>query len=604
MLRRYTFLGAGALAAFTFGGREARAQDAPDVALNQYEHPMAGDAFFGVPSPAIGGHLEPRALITFDYAKDPLVLVDADGNDVATPVTSQMYLHFGASFALWDRLMISLDFPLAINQTGEDSILGGAVLQGASGVAPGDLRIGLRGRIFGGYWDPFQIGVGGYLYVPTGGTDSYASDGKFYGQPHLLIGGRAPYFVYSLKAGAFIRGADNPHNFTYGVGVATSLLDDTLMIGPELLGSVNLNSVDLVEGAIERKGTVNTELHLGVQYRLFDVLGLGVAGGPGLSNGVGTPQYRILARLTYDPRPPKEEEPKDTDGDGIMDAQDACPKVPGVPSNDPAKHGCPPPPDTDGDGILDEVDACPEVKGVPNDDPEKHGCPPPGDRDGDGIVDEQDACPDTPGVGSDDPAKNGCPPDRDGDGIIDDKDACPDVPGVASEDPAKNGCPPDRDGDGIIDSEDACPDTPGPKNEDPKKNGCPRVVVTDKEVLILQKVEFDLDKATIKPVSDSLLDEVAQTLKDHPELVELEVQGHTDDQGPAFYNKNLSQKRSEAVKAALVKRGIEAGRLVPKGYGEDVPIADNSTPEGRATNRRVQFKITKKDDSKKKPKAP
>ena len=178
------------------------------------------------------------------------------------------------------------------------------------------------------------------------------------------------------------------------------------------------------------------------------------------------------------------------------------------------------------------------------------------------------------------------------------------MPGVASEDPAKNGCPPDRDGDGIVDSEDACPDTPGPKNEDPKKNGCPRVVVTDKEVLILQKVEFDLDRATIKPVSDSLLDEVAQTLKDHPELVELEVQGHTDDQGPAFYNKNLSQKRSEAVKAALVKRGIEAGRLVPKGYGEDVPIADNNTPEGRATNRRVQFKITKKDDSMKKPKEP
>ena len=115
----------------------AAAQEAPDVALNQYEHPMAGDAFFGVPSPVIGGHLVPRAMLTFDYAKDPLVLVDENGNLIGTPVGSQAHLHFGASFALWDRLMISLDFPLAVAQSGEDATLGATTLPGASGAAAG-----------------------------------------------------------------------------------------------------------------------------------------------------------------------------------------------------------------------------------------------------------------------------------------------------------------------------------------------------------------------------------------------------------------------------------------------------------------------------------
>ena len=214
-------------------------------------------------------------------------------------------------------------------------------------------------------------------------------------------------------------------------------------------------------------------------------------------------------------------------------------------------------------------------------------------------MDEQDACPNVPGVADDDPTRNGCPPDRDGDGVIDAQDACPDVPGVISVDPAQNGCPPDRDGDGILDGEDACPDAPGVANADPKKHGCPLVVVTDKEVVILEKVEFDLNKATIKPVSDPLLDQVAKILKDHPELTKIEVQGHTDSQGPGLYNKQLSQRRADAVKEALVSRNVDAGRLTSKGFGEDVPIASNDTEEGRAQNRRVQFKIVARDDSKK-----
>ncbi|MCA9654315.1 MAG: hypothetical protein KC501_30615, partial [Myxococcales bacterium] len=124
--------------------------------------------------------------------------------------------------------------------------------------------------------------------------------------------------------------------------------------------------------------------------------------------------------------------PLDTDGDGILDPDDECVDVPGVPEY----NGCPVP-DTDGDGILDPDDECVDVPGVA----EYKGCPIP-DTDGDGILDPDDECVDVPGAAED----KGCPiPDTDGDGILDPDDECVDVPGVAEY----KGCPiPDTDGDG------------------------------------------------------------------------------------------------------------------------------------------------------------
>src|SRR5262249_43118281 len=112
--------------------------------------------------------------------------------------------------------------------------------------------------------------------------------------------------------------------------------------------------------------------------------------------------------------------------------------------------------------------------------------------------------------------------------------------------------------------------------------------------LILEQVQFDTGKATIKKVSDPLLDEVAKVLKDHPELLKIEVQGHTDDRGLKAQNKILSQNRADAVMKALVKRGIAAGRLVAKGYGQAAPPDTNTTDAGRQKNRRVQFNIVEK----------
>jgi outer membrane protein OmpA-like peptidoglycan-associated protein len=267
--------------------------------------------------------------------------------------------------------------------------------------------------------------------------------------------------------------------------------------------------------------------------------------------------------------PPPAPPPSDRDRDGIVDAYDACPDTPGVVSNDPTKNGCPPPKDTDGDSFVDEVDACPTVAGVASDDPKKNGCPPPKDTDGDGVIDEQDACVEIPGLKTQDPATNGCPGDTDSDGFRDDKDACPTEKGVA--------------------------------NDDPAKNGCPIVQVTQAEIVINQQVQFDTDQATIKEVSFPLLDEVAKIIKEHPEFLKIEVQGHTDNEGPRPHNMNLSQRRADSVRKALVRRKVEWNRLDSKGYGPDVPIADNAAEEGRKKNRRVQFKIIQKKGEEAKP---
>jgi outer membrane protein OmpA-like peptidoglycan-associated protein len=107
-------------------------------------------------------------------------------------------------------------------------------------------------------------------------------------------------------------------------------------------------------------------------------------------------------------------------------------------------------------------------------------------------------------------------------------------------------------------------------------------------------VEFDTGTAKIKDSSGPLLDDVAGILKGHPEIVRLEVAGYTDNQGAKAMNRQLSQARADSVKKALVDRGIDRLRLSAKGYGEESPIADNATEEGRTKNRRVQFVILDK----------
>ncbi len=260
----------------------------------------------------------------------------------------------------------------------------------------------------------------------------------------------------------------------------------------------------------------------------------------------------------------------DSDKDGVPDDKDKCPDIAGPTST----MGCP---DSDGDGVADFEDKCPNLVGIAS----NHGCPGVTDSDGDGVPDNEDNCPNIKGIA----ANHGCPgvADSDGDGIQDDKDKCPNKAGVLQFD----GCP-DTDGDGIPDSEDYCPNTRGAA----ATHGCPEIQKEDKEVLdiAMRAVQFETGKATLKYSSFAVLDKIAEIMRKYRDY-NLIISGHTDNTGRAVINQRLSERRAKACYEYLINRGVAAKRMRYAGYGESRPIADNLTKEGRALNRRVEFKL-------------
>lgn len=307
----------------------------------------------------------------------------------------------------------------------------------------------------------------------------------------------------------------------------------------------------------------------------------------------------------------------DRDGDKIMDQEDVCPDDAGLAEF----KGCP---DKDGDKIMDKEDACPDVPGLA----EFKGCP---DRDKDGTEDAKDDCPDDFGPKE----MNGCP-DRDGDGLPDKQDRCPDKPG-----PIKNlGCPelklqllstPEMSVLEEVTMEDgkftfskcvekakalfkiygegsdtvkkvmvSCPDIRG-KHAFFEKDGyfhfpkeAEKVELTPQEQEIVKKafdnLEFATGKDIIKNESFASLDELAGLMQKHLTW-KLKIEGHTDNVGQPAKNMLLSQKRAEAVKKYLVKKGVDAKRFEVKWYGQTKPVVPNDSEANRQKNRRVEMTI-------------
>ena len=107
---------------------------------------------------------------------------------------------------------------------------------------------------------------------------------------------------------------------------------------------------------------------------------------------------------------------------------------------------------------------------------------------------------------------------------------------------------------------------------------------------VLVGVNFDINSARLRKDSYPILFYSFQILQNNPDM-NVEIQGYTDNSGSENYNQKLSEKRAQTVKDYLVSKGIDSKRLIVKGFGEKDPIADNNTPEGRALNRRIEFKI-------------
>jgi len=530
------------------------------------------------------------------YAHRPLVFT-IDDRDSGAVVASRVTAHLVAAYGVFDWLEVGLQLPVVAFQTGDD-----LTAQGIAPVASAGLGAPLlQGRVAFLRQDrqqPLDLGLTLGLTLPLGAAQALTKDpglGLAF-VPRLGAGYSFGPVRAGAELGAVLRGSavlsptsasisdEVGSQFTYGVVVATTRQLHQVRGELGLRGLVPFTrsgaSAELLAGA--RVGLLEGE-----QLELFALAG------PGFGATPGTPAFRAMVGVAWAPSFAEQAKPAascvegqphaladcpdlDRDGDGVANGKDVCPERRGV----AAKQGCPDT-DSDGDGVMDLVDACPRVAGQSA----FKGCPPP-DEDGDGVLDPDDACPKEQGLVE----RKGCPVrDADADGIEDAADACPAEAGIAE----LKGCPErDTDGDGVMDRFDNCPKVAGDK----ANQGCPKkdkqlVVITKEKLVILQKVFFATGKSAVLPKSWPLLSQVAAVLNDHPELARVRVEGHTDDRGNHDRNVALSQERADAVKQFLVGKGVDAQRLVAKGFGPDQPADTNANEKGRENNRRVEFVV-------------
>lgn len=344
---------------------------ADDIALSRFHPAFAGDRMLGVQSPYAAGHFTFHGALLFDYARNPFVLKDDAGDTVGEVVGRQGILHANATYSMWNRLSVNVDVPLALVQTGDTD---------DSPTTPdfGDIRLGARVRLHGALEDPFQVGIGGYLWIPTG-TGAYVTDSYARGLPQIILGGQVDSrMVWSFAVGPEIRDLRSTDD---GVTVGTAIVASAgagfllgtlgaLQIGPEL----TLSQV-LLDTSTQNLGI---ELMLHGRYRFLDNYEAGMGAAAGLSEGLGTPLFRVVAMVSYTPELSRSF--RDNDGDGILNHQDACPDVIGKRSIYSAENGCPDQrprraKDDDGDDVPDDQDACPHTYGVPQSDEARNGCP-------------------------------------------------------------------------------------------------------------------------------------------------------------------------------------------------------------------------------------
>ncbi|MCB9596209.1 MAG: OmpA family protein [Sandaracinaceae bacterium] len=538
------------------------------VQLDQYRPAETGEDGFAISRPTDLGHLRWSALLHIDYGFAPLVVESTlgDSSTESRLVEHQLVAHAGFALGLLDRLVLFAGLPVTLVMDGEDA----PGIAAPDGAGLGDLRLGARGRLFGEPGDLFALAAQLAVTFPT----AQAADGsmRFNGedgatfQPELLAELRPGAGVaITLDLGARLRATDRArsnvltvgHELTYGLGVNVPVVDDVFEVLAEVYGSASFESFG-------DRQTSPLEATLGGRVQPVPGLRIGLAMGPGISRGYGSPDFRGVLSVSYTEPPPAERvaeapEPtaEDVDGDGILPPDDACPTEPEDRDGFQDEDGCPDP-DNDGDGVLDGDDGCPTEA-----------------EDMDGFEDE-DGCPDA---------------DNDGDGITDAADECPNEAEDMDRFEDANGCPDaDNDQDTVLDVDDECPLEPGP----PDANGCPRNVRLDTEtgqIRILQRVEFATNQDRILSRSAPVLEDVRAVLAANPQLARVRVEGHTDDRGRDEHNRDLSARRARSVMRWLVEHGIDAARVEGVGCGELHPFEDNGSASGRQANRRVEFHV-------------
>lgn len=551
-------LGAGALAA---GAAEAQAQ-ARYFYLDRAQLSGAPDDGFMVWRPVGSAETRFYANGALGYSHNPLrneTVTDdpAAERRIENPVQGQFITYLSGGAQLLKRLTVGLTLPVhLLTIYGDDPQVQG-VGEGGIGdtaISVGDVRLDARVKTWETDSEWLKFGLGAALFAPTGSRNGFSSDGATTGYLYaaseldfgkfFLSGNLGPHFRPQGSIGGSRGNLFLASDLRWAFGAYMPLREGKIRLGGELWGTTGISSV---AGDSKFFDGDNTTLEWLAQGRFTvdprERMFVNVGAGTRLATGYGATDFRILGSFGIYTT--------------LLEVKSKSParKVQVAPDVDDYDR------DTDGDGYPDSVDSCPTEKEDGKPPQPTDGCPASSDRDGDGIPDVDDQCPDKA-------------EDKDN---IQDEDGCP-------ED--------DADGDGIPDVQDKCPTEAGKRSPIAEKFGCPSLIEMDSDgsVRLLKPIEFETGRATIKEVSFPILDDVLDLMKSRASI-RIGVYGHTDSTGSPPNNLRLSKERAAAVRRYLEGKGIAASRLQSEGFGQTKPVAPNDSDDGRAKNRRVEFKI-------------
>jgi OmpA-OmpF porin, OOP family len=505
------------------------------------------------------GHLDFSLGLVTSYAHDVLRL---DGNGRSFTVEHYLTPQLQAALGLWRRLELGLSLPVHIiagarapgfvepaNHNLDDALT-------FASTSLGDLGVYIKARFVDGERHAVGFGALVSVYAPTGNSAAFAGEGQVTIRPELILDGafgRGRRVRVALNAGALVRPAT--HDFT---DRGVTLSGDPAVNGggafcePASSFAAPMTCGTGVARALGTQLTYSAAVAASLVPRRLDLIGEAF-GYADPAHATANPLEGLLALKVYLAQK------------SYFEIGGGAGLLPGGMTGSPQFRVFL--------GIVYE----PNI----------------GDRDGDGIKDDVDRCPDEPEDFDDFEDEDGCPdPDNDRDGILDRDDQCPNEPGPVEN----NGCPEtDSDGDGLRDADDECPRVPGPKDN----RGCPPTATTrlrGGKIIFMKPIMFETGKAIIKPESFPTLDDVADTLRGNPQLLSVEIQGHADERSDDDFNMRLTEERARAVKRYLVDKGVAAGRLVARGYGETRPVCHAHDEACWSQNRRVEFVILRRSD--------
>jgi hypothetical protein len=278
----------------------ARAQAVSGFAVDRFEPAGADSLWMTAESLAFDGHLQPFVALVTDWAWKPLVVYDAAGNEVAPLVHNQLVAHADAAMVLWNRARVDLNLPVALVNSGDGTLLGTTRYAPPDGVAFGDVRLGADVVVYRRPDRLFTGALGLQLFLPSGSTQGFSSDGGVRFWPRLQVAGERDAFTWAGRVGVQFRPSDSCHcNLAPGTEVDGVLAGGwrprpQWMVGPEVTWS---HSVGIGASAV-RSGTP-LELMVGGHFAATPTWTFNVGLGHGLTNGAGTPAFRVIVGAQY-----------------------------------------------------------------------------------------------------------------------------------------------------------------------------------------------------------------------------------------------------------------------------------------------------------------